>query len=307
MMPLAERLTFTVPLSGADFKLAQKFSCEQKDADKSKQVFLNTLAVLAVNFYCQCLKVETNLEESTIGHYNRRILMDSADLKIDVLGKLECRPVLPNENICYVPSEVWSDRVGYVVVEIDEEAKKAILFGFVEQIKTNELPLAQLPDIDNLVDLLLLAKNQQFRESLERSFDKNWNEDESAKILKDKQESFVCLDNPALPTIDKSITSPLYRAKYITLIRRTFILFVRITPTKEGNFQLLVEVESDRGEKIPSDLNLKLLSLSDQTLNASQTKRGNYISLNYKLQLGESFQIQVKRAEESHTEQFSFD
>jgi len=233
MMPLAERLTFTVPLSGADFKLAQKFSCEQKDADKSKQVFLNTLAVLAVNFYCQCLKVETNLEESTIGHYNRRILMDSADLKIDVLGKLECRPVLPNENICYVPSEVWSDRVGYVVVEIDEEAKKAILFGFVEQIETNELPLAQLPDIDNLVDLLLLAKNKQFRESLKRSFDKNWNEDESAEILKDKQKKLVRRDSPALPTIDKSITSPLYKAKYITLIKRTFILFVRITPTKE--------------------------------------------------------------------------
>ncbi|MBD2622793.1 DUF1822 family protein [Microcystis flos-aquae FACHB-1344] len=304
MMPLAERLTFTVPLSGADFKLAQKFSCEQKDADKSKQVFLNTLAVLAVNFYCQCLKVETNLEESTIGHYNRRILMDSADLKIDVLGKLECRPVLPNENICYVPSEVWSDRVGYVVVEIDEEAKKAILFGFVEQIETNELPLAQLPDIDNLVDLLLLAKNKQL---LERTFAKNWDNNISKRILDAKQQKFFCLNDPALPTIDKSITSPLYRAKYITLIRRTFILFVRITPTKEGNFQLLVEVESDRGEKIPSDLNLKLLSLSDQTLNASQTKRGNYISLNYKLQLGESFQIQVKRADESHTEQFSFD
>ena len=304
MMPLAERLTFTVPLSGADFKLAQKFSCEQKDADKSKQVFLNTLAVLAVNFYCQCLKVETNLKESIIGHYNRRILMDSADLKIDVLGKLECRPVLPNENICYVPSEVWSDRVGYVVVEIDEEAKKAILFGFVEQIETNELPLAQLPDIDNLVDLLLLAKNKQL---LERTFAKNWDNNISKRILDAKQQNFVCLNDPALPTIDKSITSPLYKAKYITLKRRTFILFVRITPTKEGKFQLLVEVESDRGEKIPSDLNLKLLSLSDQTLNASQTKRGNYISLNYKLQLGESFQIQVKRAEEIHTEQFSFD
>ena len=302
MMPLAERLTFTVPLSGADFKLAQKFSCEQKDADKSKQVFLNTLAVLAVNFYCQCLKVETNLEESTIGHYNRRILMDSADLKIDVLGKLECRPVLPNENICYVPSEVWSDRVGYVVVEIDEEAKKAILFGFVEQIKTNELPLAQLPDIDNLVDLLLLAKNKQL---LERTFAKNWNEDESAEILKDKQKKLVRRDSPALPTIDKSITSPLYIAKYITLIRRTFILLVRITPTKEGNFQLLVEVESSK--KIPSDLNLKLLSLSDQTLKANLTKGGDYISLEYTLQLGESFQIQVKRADESHTEQFSFD
>ncbi|MDB9434003.1 DUF1822 family protein [Microcystis aeruginosa] len=305
MMPLAERLTFTVPLSGADFKLAQKFSCEQKDADKSKQVFLNTLAVLAVNFYCQCLKVETNLKESTIGHYNRRILMDSADLKIDVLGKLECRPVLPNENICYVPSEVWSDRVGYVVVEIDEEAKKAILFGFVEQIKTNELPLAQLPDIDNLVDLLLLAKNQQFRESLKRSFDKNWNEDESAKILKDKQKKLVRRDSPALPTIDKSITSPLYKAKYITLRGQKFILSVEITPTKEGKFQLLVEVESSK--KIPSDLNLKLLSLSDQTLKANPTKGDHYISLEYTLQLGESFQIQVKRAEESHTEQFSFD
>jgi hypothetical protein len=250
------------------------------------------------------LKVETNLEESTIGHYNQRILMDSADLKIDVLGKLECRPVLPNENICYVPSEVWSDRVGYVVVEIDEEAKKAILFGFVEQIKTNELPLAQLPDIDNLVDLLLLAKNKQL---LERTFAKNWNEDESAEILKDKQKKLVRRDSPALPTIDKSITSPLYIAKYITLIRRTFILLVRITPTKEGNFQLLVEVESYRGERIPSDLNLKLLSLSDQTLKANLTKGGDYISLEYTLQLGESFQIQVKRAEEIHTEQFSFD
>jgi hypothetical protein len=29
--------------------------------------------------------------------------------------------------------------------------------------------------------------------------------------------------------------------------------------------------------------------------------------LEYTLQLGESFQIQVKRAEEIHTEQFSFD
>ncbi|MFM6324028.1 MAG: DUF1822 family protein [Microcystis panniformis] len=305
MMPLAERLTFTVPLSGADFKLAQKFSCEQKDADKSKQVFLNTLAVLAVNFYCQCLKVETNLKESIIGHYNRRILMDSADLKIDVLGKLECRPVLPNENICYVPSEVWSDRVGYVVVEIDEEAKKAILFGFVEQIETNELPLAQLPDIDNLVDLLLLAKDKQFRESLERSFPKNWNEDESAEILNDKQKKLVRRDSPALSTIDKSITSPLYKAKYITLRGQKFILSVEITPTKEGKFQLLVEVESSK--KIPSDLNLKLLSLSDQTLKANPTRGGHYISLESTLQLGESFQIQVKRAEESHTEQFSFD
>ena len=306
MMPLAERLTFTVPLSGADFKLAQKFSSEQKNSDKSQQVFLNTLAVLAVNFYCQCLKVETNLEESTIGHYNQRILMDSADLKIDVLGKLECRPVLPNENICYVPSEVWSDRVGYVVVEIDEEAKKAILVGFVEQIETDELLLAQLPDIDNLVDLLLLAKNKQF---LERIFAKNWDEKESAKILNDKQKKLVKKlvrrDSPALSTIDKSITSPLYKAKYITLRGQKFILSVRITPTKEGKFQLLVEVESSR--RIPSDLNLKLLSLSDQTLKANLTKGGDYISLEYTLQLGESFQIQVKRAEEIHTEQFSFD
>jgi hypothetical protein len=304
MMPLAERLTFTVPLSGADFKLAQEFSSEQKDADKGKQVFLNTLAVLAVKFYCQCLKVETNLEESGSWNSNQRILMDSADLKIGVLGKLECRPVLPNENTCHIPPEVWSDRVGYVVVEIHEEAKKAILVGFIEQIETEELPLTQLPDIDSLVDLLILAKNKQL---LEKAFAKNWDEYESAKILNAKQQNFVCLDDPALPTIDKSITSPLYKAKYITLRRRTFILFVRITPTKEGKFQLVVEVESYRGERIPSDLNLKLLSLSDETLNANPTKGGNYISLNYMLQLGESFQIQVKRAEESHTEQFSFD
>ncbi|MFM7910421.1 MAG: DUF1822 family protein, partial [Microcystis sp.] len=147
-----------------------------------------------------------------------------------------------------------------------------------------------------------LAKNKQF---LERIFAKNWNEDESAKILNDKQKKLVRRDSPALSTIDKSITSPLYKAKYITLRGQKFILSVEITPTKEGKFQLLVEVESSK--KIPSDLNLKLVSLSDQTLKANPTRGGHYISLESTLQLGESFQIQVKRAEESHTEQFSFD
>jgi hypothetical protein len=60
MRNLSESLTFTVPLSSSAHHLAEQFCRQQSNQKKAKQVYLNTLAVSAVNFYLRCMGVETD-------------------------------------------------------------------------------------------------------------------------------------------------------------------------------------------------------------------------------------------------------
>ncbi|NJM74118.1 MAG: DUF1822 family protein [Scytonema sp. RU_4_4] len=154
MSSLTEHLTFSVPITIEAYRLAEQFSRGQKDSEKAQQIRLNTLAVYVVNFYCQCMEIETELDKSYSWNSASRILMNVADLSIKDIGKLECIPVLSNTKVCHIPSEVWNDRIGYVVVQIDEEAWEAKLLGFIEKVTKEELSLNQLGSLEDLIDRL---------------------------------------------------------------------------------------------------------------------------------------------------------
>jgi hypothetical protein len=79
---------------------------------------------------------------------------DVADLELPGLGHLECRPIHPAEQICYIPPETWEERVGYVVVQVDESLQFAKLLGFVPTTATEELPLSQLQPLEDLIEHL---------------------------------------------------------------------------------------------------------------------------------------------------------
>jgi hypothetical protein len=68
--------------------------------------------VYAVDFYMQCLEVETDVEKSDSRNPISLKFMDVADLPVKQLGKLECRPVLPDAQVCQIPAEIFSDRMG---------------------------------------------------------------------------------------------------------------------------------------------------------------------------------------------------
>ncbi|NEO71769.1 DUF1822 family protein [Moorena sp. SIO3H5] len=152
MNNLTERLRFSVPLTRDAYQLAETFSREQHEPDKAQQVYLNTLAVYAVNFYCQCIEVETDLKGSDSWNSVLRSLMDVADLLVKDWGKLECRPVLPGELFCNLPPESQQDRVGYVVVEINEQTNQATLLGFTKIAPTSSLEISQL-SLEHLIKL----------------------------------------------------------------------------------------------------------------------------------------------------------
>ena len=54
----------------------------------------------------------------------------------------------------YVPAEVWTDRIEFVMIQIDEDQKVAELLGFTPIVETEEFPLSQLQPMTAIVDRL---------------------------------------------------------------------------------------------------------------------------------------------------------
>src|SRR5919199_1104782 len=148
--PEKETWTFTVSLGLEAHSRAEQFQRYQPVPDKAKQVYLNTLAVYAVNIYLQCREFETDLEKSASNDPVMQMLMDTADLVVKNRGNLECRPVSPDAEVVCVPEEVWEERIGYVAVQLSESLREATLLGFVEKVSRSELPLSQLRSLQEL-------------------------------------------------------------------------------------------------------------------------------------------------------------
>ena len=148
-----ECLTIAIPITQAARRTAHAFARDQPTLEKSKRVYLNTLAVLVVQNYMQMLDISTNLDSSYSWNPVGRMFADVADLNTS-FGRLECRPTIANEQTCFIPPEVWQDRIGYIVVQVDETCREGTLLGFVPTVSQQQLPINQLRSLDELLDHL---------------------------------------------------------------------------------------------------------------------------------------------------------
>ncbi len=159
----ADALTFKVPLSFEAHTLAQMYSKLQNRPHRAKQVYLNTLAIYAVEHYFKCMGFATNWEGSDSRKPIVQKFLDVADLNVRGVGKFECRPILPGADKLEVPCEAWDERVGYVAVQLTQSLKEATLIGFVPQIAKNKgiIPLNQLRAFDEFPEYISQAKDQE--------------------------------------------------------------------------------------------------------------------------------------------------
>lgn len=125
-------VSFEVCLLRAAHQQAKHFSTKQKDLSKAQQVYHNTLAVWAVNYYMKCMEIETDCEGSDSWDILMQSLLDTADLVLPGIGKLECRPVMQEQQNIYIPLDVSQERIAYVIVQLDTFLEKAIILGFVK-------------------------------------------------------------------------------------------------------------------------------------------------------------------------------
>jgi hypothetical protein len=284
MTSQTEKLTFPVPLGVSDFDFAREFSSQQKDSAKARQVFLNTLAVRAVNFYCQFLDVETDLEKSDSWDTNARILMDVADLKIKHLGEIECRAILAGEEVCHIPPEVWSDRIGYVVVEIDEEIKMGTLVGFVKKVETEQIFLKQLNSLEDFIDVLYSSwvsvsyqkakKLELIKQRLEILFE--WEETDKILAGSGRSRRSRNVNQSSDKFQDSSSIIEFDKAKLIKIGNREFAMIVDIEQEENEKMQLSFQLISCGDiRSLPSGLELALISPSGKVLASTTAKTGD--------------------------------
>ncbi len=172
--------TIAIPISPANRQLARQFAEEQPTQAKVMQVYLNTLAVQVVNVYLQMMDIPTDLEASDSWHYSDRLCTDVADLSILGIGSLECRPIQAGESQCLVPPEIRENRIGYVIVQIDDSQRNGTILGFVPKVEASILSINQLQSLDALLIHLQELSNAKERRLVKLSqwfnniFETNW-------------------------------------------------------------------------------------------------------------------------------------
>lgn len=319
------------PLLPSAHRLAQQFCQNHKDPQKVKQVYLNTLAVSAVEFYLGCMGVKTNRSTSQSVDPIMQMTLDVADLDLPGIGKLECRPVLPETSVLSIPPEAWSDqRRATIAVQLSPSLQEATLLGFaaagqedtlIESTSAGyrEIAIDQLQSLDDLTEYLKLTPPVTDRinlsEWLENRFTAGW---QSLTAL-------TGLNQPRLASTFRSaawgtsLGEETRQAKLIDLGVQlggeSVALLVAITPIKpetsesdaEPRVEIWVQVHPvGDAHYLPPEISLSMLSESGETLQAVQSRhQDNYIQLKrFRGTPGEAFDIKVSFGDTGTTESF---
>ena len=312
----ASAFTITVPLSLTEHELAQKNSQLQNNVAKCKQVYLNTLAVCAVDFYLNCLEVETNLNDSD--SFNPVLLnfMDTADILLPNLGQLECRPVLPDAENLVVPPDVRADRLGYIAVRLSASLTEAVILGFTTeasaQIPLDELKsLAEFPAYLHQLSLSTAESNTPTTEPKPVVKLGNW----FKGIIEAGWQTIETLVelNPPQPIAVRNVgqlEKKIKRAKAIDLgvqLGDTSVVLALVLTILPEAINILVQVyPNSKMPYLPSNLKLKMLSESGSILQETVSgSLNNYAQLRrFSGQQGDRFSIEITLGEVTFTESF---
>ena len=310
MHSLSNSLTFTVPLGLEAHNAAEKFRRKHRNSQKGEQVYLNTLAVLAVKYYLGCIGWETDWESSHSYNPFMQELMDVADLQVANLGKLECRPVLPSSEILFVPPEVATNRIGYVAVQLNEDFKTATILGFIKTvINHGEIFINQLESLEGfLFHLHHIQQSKAVKAQVNLS---QWFDNLFESSWMALEEIFGSLDQKKLAfrSVSSEPDANVVRAKIIDLglqlKHQSVVLIIAIAkrspqsgiaPLSEQKVEIIVQLHPITEKSyLSSNLRLNLVSELGEIIQQVESRSNdNFIQLKrFRGYPGESFNIQV--------------
>jgi Protein of unknown function (DUF1822) len=286
-------LAVPLPITRAALNIADRFAVRQPSS-KAAQVRLNTLAVCVVDDYLRLMGITTERSASDSWNPILQLSADIADLVVSGVGRLECRPVLPNVQVCRFPPEVWEDRIGYVIVQIDEIQQQANLLGFVPAVSVEELPTSQLQPIESLLNHLDLLRSStavnQVITNLSRwaqgIFESGWQTLDSL------------LSTPAYAFRSAASDSAIQRARLIELEIVRVVLMVELTLASEQTDVLLRIYSAEENQFLPPNVQLLVLDESRTVFLEAQSRQSDdYIQLQFRGTVGEMFTVEVRRGE----------
>jgi Protein of unknown function (DUF1822) len=319
---IREKVTFKVPLTSTFHQIAEELRKQQRFPERAKQVYLNTLSVLAVDSYLQCMGIETDLAASNSQNPIMIILSDTADLIIKNIGKLECRTLLPNQEFVHIPLEAQEDRIGYIVVQMNESLREATLLGFVKELETEDLPINQLQSLEDFLEHIetlsqvtvtqsvgLLETVADTLQQIFNTLDSSWQTMESLLGIEPPKmvEGYRQLQGSTIERPDKGFM----RAKQIDLDSQLpsqqIALVVALMPADDPEeIDVLVEVRpTSLSNELPRDLQLMLLDQIGAIILYAQRKEHDHkIEFEFSVKPRENFSIKLVLGDLSYVQEF---
>lgn len=268
------------PLTQSTLQIARQMANKHRDPAKSAQVYQNILAVLAVKDYLQLLDIPTDLIHSDCWNPIVQLGADIADLKLPDLGSLECRPVIVSASQCQVPPEVWSDRLGYVIVQLDLSERQARLLGFSPTPGTGTLDLDQLQSMDGLLAHLdsLTQPTVNLSQWLVNLFEQGWQELDN--LVNPRQPTWEFRGNTRRFATRAPVTLPENSVARVKLLdvgvqlgETNVALLVAISPEPDQRFAIVAQVHPAGGDAyLPPHLQLALVSDTGEVLQQSESR-----------------------------------
>ena len=289
IQPLMKRILLSV----SDRQIARSFLQQQRHPQKAKQVYLNTLAVLAVKFQLKCLGFTPRWEGCDSNDLLAQSLFDTADLDLENFGKIECRPVLPDDDFMQVPAEVWTDRMAYIAVGLNRELTEAEILGFVEKTEEEIVPLNQLRSPDELLEFLdcdikeatNICLSEWLGQSIDTAIARGWQALDNISSIYSLQ--------PAYRFRSKGTAAK--RGKIFNLQRENACFALLIGIQDRGREMHISAEVYPTGEQTHLPPNLKLNILNDGGLSVMEaiSQQTKNIQMEFKGEIGEMFQVKI--------------
>ncbi|MBF2025301.1 MAG: DUF1822 family protein [Oscillatoriales cyanobacterium C42_A2020_001] len=295
-----------MPITEAAHQMAQTFASQQPTPGKREQIYRNTLAVYAVHHYLQLLGIPTDLSAGDCWNPMVRLALDVADLEVTGRGRLECRPVEPDQAVCMIPTEAQVDRIGYIVVEIDAAQQEATLLGFVDQVSGTALGLRELRSLTQFPAYLQQVQPKiVLSQWFEGIFYGAWQILEAVFTRQPQDIAWAGLGNLRSAQIRRAKTLDLG----LLLNQKTVALVIALqsevseTPAV-GNITVLIQVlPMGKEEHLPPGLKLKV-NLESEQAEVEARAADNLIQLEFSEPPGTPVTVQVQLADTLVTEEF---
>lgn len=305
-----EDSSISLPITTAARNTAQRFASQQPSPEAAERVRRNTLSVVVNRDYLEMMGIATNLEASDSWHPVVCLGYDVADLKIDGFGKLECRSLRAGESTCYMPPEVWEDRIGYTVLRLEEDGRSATILGFVKKVSTEYLALDHLEPIENLCEAIAALRPKPIRiiDWFQGLFDSVWQEIETLLVNPQPQFAWKSANRSTISNPSSNQTE-VRRGKAIDLSdylpNCQVALVVTIWQETENKTNIRLAVYPITGMYLPQFLKLVVLDETGNVFKEIESRSiDNFIQFELYGDAGEHFSAQVVFAELVVTENF---
>lgn len=324
MLPLMSD-SLALPITQTARNMALEFGRQQSTPEKAQQVYLNTLAIWAVKNYLDLMDIAYDLEGSDSWNPVVRLCADVADLVVSGIGRLECRPIAPHEVTCSLPPEVWSDRIGYLLVMINDEQRQASLLGFTPSAIVGNISLNQLQPLESLLAhlsefmpalasppaLVGIGPCIDLGQWLQGVFDRGWQQVGELLQYPNPELAFN-FRSATTSTLDLDAESvQIERAKLVQFkddaTDISLVLIMNLLQTEiDGQRMIRVQLRpSGHSPYLPNNLVLRILDAQKTTFLEAQSRfEDNYLQLQFSGSPAEQFHLSLEQGNQTITETF---